>query len=158
MNHRIYGCYSERYLEILAKLFAKLGFKRTLTFYGEIGLPEISNVGETVIVEQDGTKLKKYTVKPKDLGVKEAKEKDIKTGGKEQNISNFVNILKGKEKGPKADLVAVNAGASLYSLEDVKTIEEGTQKAQEILGNGEAYVKLEKLIQKIGSSSLLNNF
>ena len=155
MKHRIYGCYSERYLEILANLFKKLGFRRTLTFYADIGLPEISNVGKTTIVEQSGNHIKKYTVRPVELGVKEAKENDIKTGGREQNITDFIRVLQGKEKGAKADLVAINAGAALYALGDVKTIKEGTKKAQQILADGAGYKKLERLISRIGSSKLL---
>jgi|GEM_PF-1245554 len=158
MNHRIYGCYSERYLEVLANLFKKLGFRRTLTFYAEIGLPEISNVGKTTIVEQNGEEIKRYVVTPKDVGVAEAKEEAIKTGGKEQNIIDFVEILKGKQKGAKSDLVAVNAGAALYALEDVRTISDGTKKAQEILNTGKGYKKLELLIGKIGSLELLRKY
>lgn len=158
MNHRIYGCYSEKYLEILAGLFKKLGFKKTLTFHGEIGLPEIANVGKTIIVEQNRSGIKRYTIRPQDLGIKEAKEEDIRTGGRDQNVKDFVSILKGKEQGPKADLVAVNAGAALYALEDTKTIEQGTKKSKEILKSGLAYQKLEDLIRKIGSLSLLKNF
>ncbi len=153
--HRIYGCYSEEYLETIAHLFVKLEFKRSLTFYAEIGMPEISNVGKTIIVEQNGKKLKRYTVTPEDLGVKEAEEEDIKTGGKEQNIKDFINILRGTETGPKADLVAINAGAALYALGDVKTLKDGTKKAQEILKNGEPYRVFEKLIHKIGDASKL---
>jgi len=158
MKHRIYGCYSEKYLEVLAGLFKKLGFKRSLTFYAEIGLPEISNVGKTTIVEQNGNNIKKYVVEPKDVGVAEAKEEAIKTGGKEQNIIDFVEILKGKQKGAKSDLVAINVGAALYALEDVKTIADGTKKAQEILKSGEGYKKLEQLINKIGSLELLKKY
>jgi anthranilate phosphoribosyltransferase len=158
MNHRVYGCYSERYLEVLATLFNKLGFKRSLTFYGEIGLPEISNVGKTMIVEQNGEDIKRYVVQPSDLGVDEATEEEIKTGGKEQNIVDFVEILKGKKKEAKSDLVAVNAGAALYALEDVKTISDGSKKAQEILSAGEGYGKFEQLINKIGSPELLKRY
>jgi len=158
MKHRIYGCYSKKYLEVLAGLFKKLGFKRSLTFYAEIGLPEISNVGKTTIVEQNGNNIKKYVVEPKDVGVAEAKEEAIKTGGKEQNIIDFVEILKGKQKGAKSDLVAINAGAALYALENVKTLADGTKKAQEILKSGEGYKKLEQLINKIGSLELLKKY
>jgi len=145
IKHRLYGCYSEKYLEVLATLFSKLGFKRSLTVYAQIGMPEMSNVGKTIIVEQNGKKIKRYEVTPKDLGVKEAKAEDIKTGGKEQNILDFKRILKGEETGPKADLVAVNAGAAFYALEAVGTIKEGTSKAKEILSNGKAYSKLKEL-------------
>ena len=158
MNHRIYGCYSERYLEVLAKLFMKLGFKRSLTFYAKIGLPEISNVGKTTIVEQNGEQIKRYVVKPKDIGVTEAKEKEIKTGGKEQNIVDFVEILRGRQKGAKSDLVAVNAGAALYAMEDFESIADGTNKVREILKAGEGYRKFEQLINAIGSPELLRKY
>jgi len=155
MNSRIYGCYSERYLETLANLFMKMGYKKTLTFYADIGMPEISNVGTTIIVEQSKSKIKKYTVKPSDLGIKEAKKENVKTGGKKQNIVDFVRILQGKERGAKSDLVAINAGASLYALGDVKSLKEGTEKAQQILASGVGFDKLKKLIALIGSSDLL---
>jgi len=158
IESRIYGCYSERYLEVVATMFSKLGYKKTLTFYADIGLPEISNVGKTTIVEQSGENIKRYTVNPSDLGVKEAKEDDIKTGGKEQNIVDFVRILKGQEKGPKADLVAINAGAALYALEDTKTIKEGVQKSKEILREGETYRILEKLVSKLGDPKSLEAY
>jgi len=158
MNHRIYGCYSERYLEILANLFMKLGFKRSLTFYADIGIPEISNVGKTTIIEQNGKNIRRYVVGPKDLGVKESRKEEIKTGGREQNITDFLAILKGKQKGAKADLVAINAGAALYTLNDVKTLAEGTKKAQEILKSGKAYGLFEQLISEIGTHELLKKY
>jgi anthranilate phosphoribosyltransferase len=158
MNHRIYGCYSEKYLDVIADLFWKLGFERTLVFYADIGLPEISNVGKTTVVEQNGNNIKKYVVRPKDIGVIEANEEEIKTGGREQNIIDFVNILKGRESRSKRDLVAINTGASLYSLGDVKGIAEGTKKAQHILNSGEGYRKLEQLINMIGSPNALNKY
>lgn len=158
MNHRIYGCYSERYLEILANLFMKLGFKRSLTFYADIGLPEISNVGKTTIIEQNGKNIKRYVVKPRDLGISESKKEEIKTGGREQNIRDFIEILKGKQEGAKSDLVAINAGAALYALNGVKTLAEGTKKAKEILSSGRAYKLFEQLINEIGTPELLKKY
>ena len=158
INHRIYGCYSSKYLDVFARLFRKMAYKKTLTFYADIGMPEISNVGYTTIVEQNGQKIKKYIIKAKDLGIKEANAKDIKTNGKVQNIFDFVNILKCKNSGPKADLAIINAAAALFALEDVKTLKEGVNKAKQILNDGKAYLKLEKLIKRIGNLDLLKKF
>lgn len=158
MNHRIYGCYSEKYLDILANLYRKLGFKHSMTFYADIGIPEISNVGRTIIVEQNGDNIKKYSVTPTDLGVREAKEADIKTGGKEKNMSDFITILMGEQRGAKSDLVAINAGAALYVLGDVKTLAEGVKKAKSILETGEPFKKFEEVISQIGSLESLNKY
>lgn len=158
MTHRIYGCYSEKYLEVLAQLFAKLGFKKSLTFYGEIGVPEISNVGKTIVVEQTGNNFKKYILTPGELGIKEAKPKDIKTGDKDQNIMDFIAVLNGQDNGAKSDLVALNAGAALYVLGNRTTIKDGVKKAKEILASGKSYSILEKLTRMLGSETVLKTW
>ncbi|KKQ97468.1 MAG: Anthranilate phosphoribosyltransferase [Candidatus Woesebacteria bacterium GW2011_GWB1_39_12] len=158
MMYRVYGIYSEKYLETLAELFFKLGYKKTLTFHGVDGLPEISNVGRTIIVEQIGDKFNRYTVTPSDLGIKKATIDEIKTGGREQNIIDFLKILMGKEKGPKADLTAVNAAASLYVMGETKSIAEAVPKAQEIIKSGEGFKVLEKLVNYQGNPKLLKEW
>lgn len=158
LANRVYGCYSEEYLELLGELFYKLGNARTLVFHGVDGLPEMSNVGQTVVVEQNGKKLKKYTLVPKDFGLKKAKVSDIKTGGKEQNIIDFVSILYGQEQGAKRDLVLANASASLYVMGKVGSFCEGTKLAQNMLKSGKAAGKLEKLIEKLGNTQLLEKW
>lgn len=158
MRYRIYGLYSERYIEILGELLSKLGYKRTLTIVGLDGIPEVSNIGKTVVVEQRGKKLRKYTLTPNELGVQKAKIRQIKTGGKEQNIIDFLRVLRGEEKGAKSDLVAVNAAASLYIMGETKSIAESVPKAQEILKSGEGFVVLEKLVKSQGDYKLLNKW
>ena len=76
----------------------------------------------------------------------------------EKNRKDIVRILQGKEKGAKTDLVAINAGASLYSLGDVKTLKEGTKKAQGILSGGTGYEIIKRLISDIGSTKLLEKW
>ncbi len=158
MKRRIYGIYSERYLEVLAKLFFKLGYQRTLTIYGEGGLPEMSNVGKTTIVEQNGSKIKRHIIKPKDLGVKRVEQKKIMTGGKEQNIVDFLRILLGKQKGPKRDLALINAAASLYVLGETNTIIDAVPLARYALESGEAFRVLERLVAEVGDLKRLKGW
>ncbi|KKU91953.1 MAG: Anthranilate phosphoribosyltransferase [Microgenomates group bacterium GW2011_GWA1_48_10] len=155
MTHRIYGCYSEKYLEILGELLTKLGYKRFLTFCGFPGIPEISNIGKTTVVEQDGKKPRKYILTPKDLGVRKSKLEEIKTGGKEQNIIDFLRILQGKERGPKADLAAINAAAAFYVLGESKSIAGSVPKALKIIKGGKAFKVLERLVKEVGDPKLL---
>jgi anthranilate phosphoribosyltransferase len=158
MKYRIYGCYSDKYLEILGELFSKLGYKRTLTFHGIDGLPEISNIGKTVVVEQQGKKLKCYTINPKDFGVKKSKAEQIKTGGKERNITDFLRVIYAKEKGAKRDIVLANAAASLYVMDRVKDLAEGVKLAGRIIDEGLAFKKLESLVDFLGDKKLLNQW
>jgi len=158
MNRRIYGCYSPDYLQTIAEVFQELGFKKTLVFHAEIGMPEISNSGTTTIIEQTGNSFQQYTISAQDLGVDEAAPADLKSGGPEQNVADFINILKGRQHGAKSDLVAINAGASLYSLGDTATIKEGVEKARGILADGSVFNKLRELTERFGDAGALEKY
>jgi len=158
LKKRIYGCYSEKYLEILAELFIKLGNERTLILHGVGGIPEASNVGKTIIIEQTQTRVKKYTVSPDDFNLKTSEINEIRTGGRVRNIIDFLRILYGKEIGAKRDIVLANASASLYVMGKVKDFTHGTKLAKEIIYKRLASKKLEELIQYLGDQTLYNNW
>lgn len=158
LKRRIYGCYSEKYLEVLGELFSKLGNERTLVLYGADGFPEASNVGKTIVVEQTGKKIKKYTLIPKDFGLRKAKIDEIRTGGKESNIIDFLRVLSAKEKGAKRDIVLANASVSLYAMGKVKSFAEGTKLAGKIIDEGLAFDKLSQLVKRLGNKQSLETW
>lgn len=158
LKRRIYGCYSEKYLEVLGELFAKLGNERTLVLHGVDGLAEASNVGKTVVVDQIGEKIKRYTLTPQDFGLRRAKIDEIKTGGRKRNIIDFLRILYGKEKWAKRDIVLANAAASLYVMGKVKSFPDGTKLAGQIIDEGLAFKKLEELVKALGDERKLDNW
>lgn len=153
IQRRVYGCYDETYLEILAKLFQEMAYDHTLVVHGRGGLPEVSNFGTTVIVEQKGSSVKKLTLHPKDFGVRTANIAKIRSGGKAQNIKDFSKVLHGKWDHPKTDLVAINAGTSLYVMGKAESFKKGTKLAQELLKSGKAYQKFTALIQRLGNKT-----
>ena len=63
---------------------------------------------------------------------------------KKQSIKDFIRLLFGQDKGPKRDLVAINAAAGFYLTGKVKNLKEGTLLAIELIENGKAAGKLEK--------------
>lgn len=158
IKKRIYGLYSDKYLDTLGELFSKLGYEKTLTFHGEGGLPEVSNFGKTIVVEQQGKKVKRFTINPSDLGVKKVKQSQVKTGGREQNIIDFLQILLGKQKGAKSDLVAINAAAALHVMGETSSIKKSVPRAQEIIKRGDGFKVLEKLVNTQGDPRLLKSW
>ena len=84
------------------------------------------------------------------MGVQTVKISDIETGGKNKNIIDFLKIVQGKQKGPKNDLVAINAAASLYTMREANSISESVPKAQEIIKSGEGFKVLERLVKARG--------
>jgi anthranilate phosphoribosyltransferase len=158
LKRRIYGCFSEKYLEVLGELFFKLGNERTLVLYGVDGLPEASNVGKTIVVDQKGKRIKRYTLTPRDFSLKKAKADKVRTGGRERNIIDFLRVLYDKEKGAKRDIVLANASASFYALGRVKSFSEGTMLARQIINEGLAFKKLETLVEALGDENKLENW
>ncbi len=158
LKRRIYGCYSEKYLMILGELFQKLGNEKTLVIHGEGGLPEVSNFGKTLVLEQTGDEFKKYELVPEDFGIKKAKVTDILTGGREQNFIDFLRIIYGKENGPKKDLVLVNASAAFFAMGKVVSFKDGVLLAREIIETGKALKVLENLINFVGDTKLLDEW
>jgi anthranilate phosphoribosyltransferase len=158
MERRTYGMFTDKYLNILAEVFQKLGYKRGLVFYGLDGLDEISNVGPTKIVEYTAKRMKAYIISPRDLGLKKAGYDDIKAISRERNIIDFLRVLYGKDRGSRRDIVLANAAASLYVMDKVKDLAEGVKAAGKIIDEGLAFKKLEQLIKAFGDEKQLGGW
>lgn len=152
---RVYGCYDSNFLGTLAKLFMNMKYARTLVVHGKEGIPEASNIGKTMIAEQIGKQIRTHQFSPSDFGVKKALIRDIESGGKEQNILEFLRVLLGKWEHPKTDLVAINAGLALFVMNKAKNFREGTSLAKELLYSGKVAQKLSALVAHMGDKKKL---
>jgi anthranilate phosphoribosyltransferase len=155
MKNRVYGLFTDKYLRTIAELFKKFGYKRVLAVHGINGLDEISNVGPTKICELKDGDIDEYIVTPEELGVKRARPEDIQATSREGNIIDFLRVIYGKDKGPKRDIVALNAGAGFYVAGNVKTLKEGTQLAISLLDEGDAALQLERFVAFFGNQNKL---
>ena len=59
----------------------------------------------------------------------------------------MVRRLLGGEKGPRRDVVVMNAGAVLLAEDRVGTLQQGMALAKEVIDSGNALAKLEQLIE-----------
>jgi anthranilate phosphoribosyltransferase len=150
MKYRVYGMFNDKYLRSIAELFQKLDYIRGIVCYGIDGLDEISNIGPTKIAEFFHSGIKEYTITPDKLGVKKAKASEIKAVDREGNMNDFLRVIYGKEKGPKRDLVAINAGAAFYVLNEVRSFKDGTKLAIDLLNSGQVADKFENYVKTVG--------
>ena len=81
-----------------------------------------------------------------EFGVARARSKDLAGGTPDDNASIVREILLGK-KGPKRDIVCLNAAPAFVATGKVKTLREGFQFACRIIDSGDAMEKLERLIR-----------
>lgn len=153
---QVIGVFDGAMCEPMANVLKILGTKRALVVHGS-GMDEISNIGETLIVELNSGKLTKYTVTPEKLGVKRADVKDILGGTPEENARDIVDVMKGK-KGAKRDIIAINAGAALFVGGKADSLDAGIKIAAQTIDSGKALDKLKDFVKAAGDSEKLSRF
>jgi anthranilate phosphoribosyltransferase len=92
-------------------------------------------------------KVTTYKITPEDFGLTRARLSDIKGGDASYNAAIVRNILDG-QKGPKRDMVLLNAAAAFRVSGRVPDIRAGIKMAEESIDSGKAGEKLELLIKK----------
>lgn len=144
---QLFGVYSEELVEPLAHVLRNLGVKRAMVVYGRDSMDEISLSAETKVCEFKNDEFKSYVIKPEDLGLTRCNKEDL-VGGTPQENAAIVNDILGGAKGPKTDVVLLNAGAAIYLASDGITLKDGIDKAREIIVSGKAKKQLKEFIEE----------
>ena len=142
--YQLLGVYDEYLVEPMAKVLSSLGVKRGLVVYGQDKLDEISVSAPTTVCEFDGGEYRTYTITPEDFGLTRAQKSDIVGGTPAENAQITLDILSGV-KGPKRDIVLLNAGAGLYIAEKADSLAAGVKLAAELIDSGAALKKVDEL-------------
>ena len=140
----VLGVYDEYLLEPLAKVMLSLGVESGMVIYGQDCLDELSLSAPTSICEFKNGWFRRYEIKPEDFGFVRCKKADISGGDPKENAQVTLDILNGA-KGPKTDIVLLNAGAAIYVGGKAESIKAGIEKAKELIASGAAMAKLEEL-------------
>ena len=145
-NMQLMGVYDEKLVEPLAHVLKNLGLKKLMVVYGMDCLDEISLSAPTKVCEYRNGEFKSYEITPEQFGFTRCKKEDLVGGEPAANAQIAREILDGVE-GPKMDAVLLNAGAAIYIATDGITIEQGIEKAKEMITSGKAKAKLEQFIE-----------
>lgn len=139
------GVFSPRWLRPIAEVFHELGALHVLVVHSEDGLDEISLAAKTSVAELKAGRIEEYSIQPSDFGIKQIG--DIRQLGVESadaSLEMVMSALSGVP-GPAADMVALNAGATIYAADRTESLADGVTRAQEILRSGDAVAKLKAL-------------
>ncbi|MBI5150608.1 MAG: anthranilate phosphoribosyltransferase [Candidatus Omnitrophica bacterium] len=145
-THQMMGVYSRDLVEPVAHVLQNLGLKKALVVHGNDGLDEITLTDRTFIGEYNGRDVLTYDITPEEFGLPRALPEDLQGGDLAANVRIFEDILNG-HKGPKRDIVVINAAYALYIAEKVKNITDGITLAQKSIDSGKAWRKLDDLKQ-----------
>jgi anthranilate phosphoribosyltransferase len=144
-THQMMGVYNRDLVAPLAHVLKNLGLKKSIVMHGSDGLDEITTTGKTYLCEFDGDQIETYDIDPEELGFKLASPRDLEAHSLEDNIKIFKNVL-GGDRGPKRDIVLLNAAYALYISECAGSIQEGVLLAKDSIDSGKAARKLEELV------------
>jgi anthranilate phosphoribosyltransferase len=145
-NCQLLGVYAPELTEMFAQTLKGMGTRRAFVVHGHDGLDEISLCAPTRISELNNGRIKTYDLSPEPFFNRTAHMQDLAGSSPSGNAAITWSILKG-DKGPKRDIVLLNAGAALVAADAAADIKEGIYFAGEALDSGAAADKLQQLIR-----------
>lgn len=147
VDRQLVGAPNVEIAQKLIQVGKKLGYNHLLIVTSDDGMDEISISSNTTAFELKNGKIKKFVINPEDFGFKKFSKKTIEEGGLSENAQIIIDIFEGV-KGPRRDIVLLNAGAALYVADKTKSINEGIKLAGESINSGAAKKVLENLIEE----------
>src|SRR5215217_2693675 len=95
VSRQLLGVFSDVWLEPLTKVLKELGAERVWTVHGSDGLDEITTTGPTHIVALENGTVRRFTIKPEDVGLATARPEDLKGADPEHNAAQLRAVLDG---------------------------------------------------------------
>jgi anthranilate phosphoribosyltransferase len=139
------GVPSPAHTELMGRVLAQLGADRAFVVHGLDGMDEISLCAPTQMTEVEGGTVRTSTITPEQFGLKRAALEDLRGGSPQENAATALAILNGDERGPRRDIVILNAGVALVAAGVAEDIADGMARASQSIDSGQAYERLEAL-------------
>jgi len=120
----------------MADVLQRLGVERAIVFHASDGMDELSVASPSTVIEIDGRR-KEYELDPVELGLSRAPVEAMRGGGPEENARLAREVL-GGAKGPRRDVVLLNAAAALRAAGLAEVWKDGLGLAAEAIDSGRA--------------------
>ena len=137
---QVIGAPSESFAERMAQALVQLQLRRGFVVHGE-GMDEVSTAGTSVayFVTPEGVERREYV--PEDFGVARAVPEQLQGGDAIANAVIARDVL-GGARGPRRDVVLVNAAMALLAAEKAGDVAEAMAQARKSVDSGRAARKL----------------
>jgi anthranilate phosphoribosyltransferase len=130
--------------ERMAEALQRLGVRRALVVHGG-GIDELSLHTPNQVFDVGPEGISSYTVRAADLGLEAAPRDALAGGSAEENAAQIRDIL-GGARGPRRDVVLLNAAAALVAAGRADDLSSGVTAAAEAIDSGAARQRLETWI------------
>ncbi len=142
---QVMGVFHPDLVGILVRVLQRLGSTRALTVFGREGLDEISISGQTLVGELKDGRVSEYEIHPEQFNLPVHDPKVLQVANVEESKIMLLGALENKF-GAARDIVALNAGASIYVCGLAETLADGVEQAFEMIASGAARQKLDTFV------------
>ncbi|MDQ2948994.1 MAG: anthranilate phosphoribosyltransferase [Acidobacteriota bacterium] len=141
---QLIGASSPAAAELMARALTGLAPERAFVVHGKDGLDEVTSTGPTLVFEIQGDRLTQHEWTPADFGLETAPGEALTGGNRAMNAAIANAVLEG-ERGPRRDIVLMNAAAALVVSGKAGSLVDGMRLAVESIDSGAAMQKLQSL-------------
>jgi anthranilate phosphoribosyltransferase len=146
-DFQLAGVFDRKLLPVYAETFRLLGRKRGWAVHGYGGLDEVSTLGPSEVHAVEDGAMQRFSIQPDVLGMGLAAIEDLRGGDARKNAELLEEILLGRERGPKRDIVVLNAACALVVSGLSRDLSGGVAMAGSALDDGSAHAVLQRLRQ-----------
>jgi anthranilate phosphoribosyltransferase len=142
---QVMGVFHADLVGIQVRVLQRLGSQRALTVFGRESLDEISISGQTLVGELKDGRVSEYEIHPEQFNLPVHDPKVLQVANVEESKLMLLGALDNRLGAPR-DIVALNAGASIYVCGLAATLADGVEKAFEMIVSGAARAKVEEFV------------
>jgi anthranilate phosphoribosyltransferase len=133
-THQLVGVFDRALVAKFADVLRLLGLKRFLVVHGD-GLDELNPYSSNTVAPDVELPPSRSTL-----------HRGLVGGDATTNAVILRDVLSGKDRGPKREIVLLNAGAALWVAGDAPTVAAGQRRAAELIDSGAAADRLARFV------------
>ena len=146
----VIGVFTTELCEPLAKVMRNLGAQHVMVVGSNDGLDEISLATSSTVAELKDGEVSVYSITPEDVGIESQTLLGLDVASPSESLALIRAALSGEDTDTRAvqkarDMIALNAGAAIYTSGVASSYHDGVNKAKAVIHNGSALAKMESL-------------
>ena len=145
VKRQVLGVLDRPLAPTMAAVLQATGSIRSLVVHGDGLYDELTTTGPNLVVELNHGLVTEYRLEAADVGLAEASPDDLRGGDPSDNARILEAILSG-ERGPRRDIVVLNAAAGLLVADMAEDLRSGVEAASAAIDDGRAAAKLEQAV------------
>jgi anthranilate phosphoribosyltransferase len=143
---QVLGVPDARLMPLVAEALRLLGSRYAMVVHSE-GLDEIHTAAPTKVIELKDGKTSAKEIDAQDFGIAAPDIEQLKGCDAASNARFVTDILAGKDKGPRRDIVILNAAAAIIAADLAQNFNSAIALAADSIDNSRALTCLQKLIE-----------